>query len=642
MEAFECNGSWWLPGSEKHGVAGTLNVSEGGSMKLSLVGPLGEAKNVFAEKSHPIILGSVDKGPKGNEVTLTDSFRTGATFGSFKDVRESYHVGRGYFGALLPDDSCFAFRSMRLRLGGMTEWMYSLSGFERRGPGLGSAGETVPLGFYTRREPVRVPVPGGSIIVGLGLRASYSGTRCDFQEEAQVKVTCETPLSDAEFNDRYGYALRNLMTFVCDRAQTIEQFSVWRPDAPDQEILVVGELIQPDRADAKEEVSWHEMLFTFKEVEFDDFIKRWFELTRVYRDACNVYFGLMYGPPSFLEMKFQNVANAVHLYYDRHADGAARREDDELHMKEILESLTAPGREWVVDHIGANPRAPFRAALNALLEKHGSSIDPLIGGRRDRFVDTILGTLEYWVRRDPDLEAAAASGADLYWLTEKLRFLLKACFVHESGFSEDAVLRCFRRNPLYQHIHHLESAREAVVGPGLPEPDQRAVSEPAEEPTLRSSEFQAFWKFLEKESPRGRTVGIAAYFDESLGRLLGDRGEAFQSKLRTAHRKGLLTNNEYDDLQEIRRLRNLVVHQVGGPQLSDEEKLIVERLKTWRIAADAVPRYEQLIPAPEDRLLYVGAVIAARLERRGSGGGAHPLPEPEVTDVQSWPPLTDP
>jgi hypothetical protein len=645
MDAFECDGRWWLPGEEQTGVAGTLKVSDEGGMTLSVIGSLGEMKNAFAEKLYPIILGSVDKGPKGNEVTLTGSFRTGATMGSFKDVRESYHVDRAYFGALLPKEASFAFKSMRLQLGGLTEWLHTLSGFEQKGTGVGQVGETVPLGFYTRREPVRAAVPGGAVAVGLGFRSGFSATRYEFQEAGQIKVTCDAPISADEFHMRYGYALRCLMTFVCDRAQTIERFSVWRPEAPDQEILVVGELVQPDDEATKDPVSWHEMLFTLGDVEFPDFIQRWFALTEVYKEACNVYFGLLYGRPSYLDVKFQNVANAVHLYYERGEDGAARREADTLRMKKILASQSDSDKEWLIDRLGVNPRTPLRAALAHLLEKSGAVIDPLITGRRERFVEAVLGTLEYTVRRDRDLEAAAMAGADLYWLTEKLRFLLKACFMREAGFSPEAVQRCFTKNALYQHIHHQELAREssasgqAAVGQARP-PASEQPAGGALRPT-GSPEMETFWELLGKESPRGRAVGIAAYFDESLSRLLGDREESLASKISTAHRRGLLTNNERDDLNAIRNLRNLVVHRVGGPQFHEDEKAIVGALKTWRIAADAVPKYREMIATAEDRLLYVAAIIAIRLAHRSGGGGGQPLSEPDFTDVRSWPPISN-
>lgn len=644
MEAFECNGRWWLPGGEHAGVAGTLKVSEGGGMHLSVLGPLGEMKGAFSEKAHPVILGSVDKGLKGNEVTLTGTFRTSATIGSSKDARESYHVDRAYFGAQFPDEASFAFKSMSLQLGGLTEWVYKLSGFDRQVTRACSVGETVPLGFYTRREPVRSTIPGGMIIIGLGLRSSFSGTRCEFQETGQVKVTCDSAISADEFQARYGHALRCLMTFVCDRAQTIEECSVWTADAPEQEIRVVGELVQPKRRDGRDDVSWHDMLFTFDGIDFADFIPKWLRLTEAYGDACNVYFSLLYGPPSYLDIKFQNIANAVLLYYERRPESTDRRQEDVARLKEILGALTAPDQGWLLDRIGVNPRPPLRAALDDLLGRHGDLLDPLFGGRRERFTESVLATLEYVARRERDLESGALAGADLYWLTEKLRFLLKACFMHEAGMSRDAIRACFVRNALYQHIHHQQEAQEPngqeqVIGrqpDRIAERPSGSVPRPAGSPDL-----EEFWRYLEKESPRGRAVGIAAYFDESLGRLLGDREESLPSKITTAHRRGLLTNNERDDMNEIRKLRNLVVHRIGSQEFHDDEREIVNRLKTWRIAVEAEPQYESLLPAAEDRLLYVATVIASRLGHRTGSGGGHPLAEPEFTDVRSWPPVTD-
>jgi hypothetical protein len=588
----------------------------------------------------------VDKGLTGNEVTLTGSFLTGATIGSFKDVRESYHVDRAYFGALLPDEASFAFKSMRLQIGGLTEWVHKLSGFEQTGPGIGAVGETVPLGFYTRREPVRAALPGAAIVIGLGFRSSFSGTSCEFREEGQVKVTCDSPISADELQGRYGYVLRCLMTFVCDRAQTIEEYSVWRADAPDQEIRVIGELVQPKHRDGQDEVSWHEMLFTFEVVDFSDFFLKWLCLTEAYSDACNVYFGLLYGPPSYLDMKFQNIANAVLLYYEHRPEVVARRDEDASRLKEILGGLTGPDKDWLLDRIGVNPRTPLRTALDDLLGRHGNLLDPLLGGRRERFTEAVLATLEYVVRRERDLEPAALAGADLYWLTEKLRFLLKACFMHEAGMSQDAIRACFTQNALYQHIHHGELAREPAVqeqeGVTGRHPHRTAErpSESVPRPT-GSPELEEFWRYLEKESPRGRVVGIAAYFDESLGRLIGDREESLPSKISTAHRRGLLTNNERDDLNEIRKLRNQVVHRMGGPEFHDDERDIVNGLKTWRIAVEANPQYQDHFPTAEDRLLYVATVIAARLGHRSGGGGGHPLAEPDPTDIRSWPPVTD-
>jgi hypothetical protein len=468
MQAFECTGLWWLPNNEERRVAGTLAVSAAGRLRLSLVGPLGGEAEKVTEKKHPIILGSVEKSPLGNEVTLTGCSRTGMSFGSFLDTRERYHPERGYFGAFLPQESAFAFKSMGLRIAGLGEWIHTQSGFERKHPQVSRVGDSVPLGFYKRRAPVTATVPGGSIIMGFGLNADLSAAEYTFREEAQLKITCETPKSADELNEKYVHALRTLMTFVCDREQAIERFSVWLEEAPNREIVVVGERVQPeDDEEAKETVHWREMLFTLEDVDFPDFIVKWLRFMEVYAAACNVFFGLLYGPPAYVDMTFQSVANAVDLYYARREEGVARRAEEERRMKRVLATLPPSDAEWLVDHLGVRPYPPFEIALRALLDRHGDSLDPLITGRRERFANEVLNTLDYVTRREPETEAAASHGPELYWLMQKLRFLLKACFLHELGFSAEKVRSCIGRNPLFHHMYEMETAREGQTK-GLP------------------------------------------------------------------------------------------------------------------------------------------------------------------------------
>jgi hypothetical protein len=348
----------------------------------------------------------------------------------------------------------------------------------------------------------------------------------------------------------------------------------------------------------------------------------------------------MYGPPAFVDITFQNVANAVRLYHARHEEGAALRASDEQRMKGILSALPPSDRGWLVDHLGASPYPPFQTALSSLLDRHGDSMDPLIGGRRDRFVNAAAGTLEYVLRREPEAKPGASYGADLYWLTQKLRFLLKACFLHESGFPTEKIRQCFSRNRLYQHIYELELRREATGDRGVRESQEMFGPEENAPSRLKGTpEFEEFWRYLEKESARGRAVVIATYFDDRLGQMLGSPEESFLSKIETAHRKRLLTHNEYDDLQSIRHLRNLLVHRLGDNEFNSEEKGIINRLKTWRIAAEAMPDSERLLPAAADRLLYVAAAIAGRLKNRATG--RPPLSEPNLTDLQAWPSVSD-
>ncbi len=90
-------------------MAGTLHVSSDGDLRLTLIGSLGEGRQV-ATKAHKIILGSVDKSPRGNDVTLSGCILISASHGSYHMAREEYHASRCFFGAHIEKLEHFSFR----------------------------------------------------------------------------------------------------------------------------------------------------------------------------------------------------------------------------------------------------------------------------------------------------------------------------------------------------------------------------------------------------------------------------------------------------------------------------------------------------------------------------------------------------
>src|SRR5262245_20283367 len=152
MRAFECTGRWWLPGDEQHGVAGTLNVSQSGDLRLHLLSSLGTAPDIHS-KRHSVILGWVEKTPLGDKVTLADCMLSGSSFGSHEATREKYLSARGFFGGHLAAQEDFIFKGMSLRLAGLSEWAHDRTGFGKAPFGVG-AGERTALLTYAHVNPL--------------------------------------------------------------------------------------------------------------------------------------------------------------------------------------------------------------------------------------------------------------------------------------------------------------------------------------------------------------------------------------------------------------------------------------------------------------------------------------------------------
>jgi hypothetical protein len=465
MPAFECHGLWTLPDTNAPPAAGTLRVSSGGDLRLSLIGSLGPRKGFHQIKEYPVILGSVD-GPLGNDVTLARCYVTRSKFGTFADVREEYRAERGFFGAHLRPSE-FSFRRMRLRVSGLRAWAHSLSGFRSGALGGNRVGEEVPLLYYTTPSPVGGPIPGGEISLGFGLTSSSTQEGYTFTEDPAVVVTFDPPLPEGEINQRFVYPLQNLMTFVSDGAQDVESVSLWREDilAPTEknpEIRLIGARVFPEAEDEKAEpIHPHELLFGLSDSEdgFVPFIERWFRLTTAYTHACNIFFGLQYGPPAYLDLTFLGMVESLALYYTRREDGTAHRDHEEQRLTEILGKLPASDADWVRSHVWARPFPPLQDILVKLLDEHAELMSPLLQTDKWGFIREVLGTLVYTIHRDPPFNQVVSFGAELYWMMAKLRILLKLCLLRELGFPVEKSRSFFGKNRVYQHLCQIVSSQ---------------------------------------------------------------------------------------------------------------------------------------------------------------------------------------
>jgi hypothetical protein len=472
MQAFECHGLWNLPDTEASPVAGTLRVSSDGELRLSVMRSLGLPKGPRETKGHPIILGLVDAS-LGNNVTLAHCYVTRSQFGPSASVREEYLAQRGFFGARLSRPSDFAFRRMQLRTSGLGVWARLLSGFRRGELGGMPVGEEAPLLSYAVPAPVGGPIQGGEISLGLGLISSGGWQKYTFTEQCSVIVSCDTPLPDEEINRRLIYPLQNLMTFVCDRPQEVEEVSLWREDIlapmPDNpEIRLICARVFPEAEDDKaESVYPHQLLFTLADIEdgFAPFVERWLRLTTVYADACNIYFGLQYGPPVYLDFTFLGVIESLSLYYTRREDGVLHRNQEDRRLTEVLGKLPEADADWVRSHIWIRPFPPLQHILAKLLGEHADVMNPLFRTEQQGFITDVMNTVNYILRRDPDLGPAASHTAELSRLMTKLRILLKLCFLRELGFSREKTRSFITKNGMYAHLCQIVSSQRTGSNP---------------------------------------------------------------------------------------------------------------------------------------------------------------------------------
>ncbi len=147
--------------------------------------------------------------------------------------------------------------------------------------------------------------------------------------------------------------------------------------------------------------------------------------------------------------------------------------------------------------------------------------------------------------------------------------------------------------------------------------------------------------FLKARHDHYAVTVATAFFDETLAARLGeDADRSVCERIHDAQDSRLLTLNEHDDFRTLRQLRNDFAHDLRVKAFDTEADATVDSLKLWRTASSVLP-LRQGVTTTLDTLVDVVGVIAFRLQRRTKRTPKPgPLPEPPVTYVRAWPPLT--
>lgn len=422
---FQCNGIWWLPETPTEKVAGLLHFSDDVGITLSLAGILGESSPSLEEKSISIILGVTWDCPHAGELTLKDCRVKSHHLGSPGVMREDYFAERIFAGSHLEREEDFSFSRASIAFSGLSSWAASYTGLRHQQV---PAGEGHRGGFeiqWLPPEPISGKIPGGYLTMGVGAKFAMPRREWLITEEVGLSISLDTPLTAEQLTDRYAYPLQNLMTLATDHPNSLVDFSVERPNIRGKIHVLAARTFHDTKAAA--DLLPYKMLFSlgdFKDRTVD-LIARWIDISDRLSDVCGPYFGIQYKPDSFVDVKFLVVFQSLEVYQRKTAP------------KTLL----------------ASPQGgPLDDIVRQLVELHWGAIGPLFGGNLAAAVKEIVSYRNYVVHRNSDLDRRETYGADLYWLTQKLMFLMKACLMAELGISSEEQRKFFERNQMYIHL----------------------------------------------------------------------------------------------------------------------------------------------------------------------------------------------
>jgi len=426
IKAFGCNGIWWLPENPSERVAGTLCFSDDDGIDLSLAGVFGEPAPGIAEKYVPIILGLVWDYPLGKLVTLKGCRVHRFHLGSPGIGREVYFADRLFVGSHIEREEDFSFSHLSVSLSGLSDWAGVLTGLSQQFIPVGKEGRKKFEIRWQSPEPIRGRIPGGDLALGVEGKVSLSRREGSIKEKVWFSISCDNPHTEDELLARYAYPLQNFMTLATDHPNAQVEVTVRRPGEDDR-IHVIAARVFHD-AKAAEDLMPHKMLFSLEDVKDRAvaLISRWMEVSERFAGVVNPYFGIQYEPKSFVDTKFLIVFQSLEVYSRLHTQGGG--------------SIVTPS-DQSLGHL-----------FTKLLEEHWKTVGPLFGLSLEGTVAELMKYRNYVVHRDSDIGKEPDYSRKLYWLTQKLMFLMKACLLTELGFTSDELDRFFRRNQMFVHI----------------------------------------------------------------------------------------------------------------------------------------------------------------------------------------------
>ncbi|HXQ39184.1 MAG TPA: HEPN domain-containing protein [Anaerolineales bacterium] len=430
MQEIECQGMWWLPTYPDEKVVGTLSFSNESGVTLSLSGTLGDTSNSFTEKGIPIVLGSTWDCHLGPLITLRNCNRTGTDLNIPGILRERYWCENLFAGGHLESDESFYFSGAHFQLSKLASWAQTLSGLSTDFV----APKETTTGEYNIhwRQPKSISgrVSGATIRLGTGVKTSGSLRKRCVEEILHFQLDSDVALTFEEIQRLYIVPLRNFLTLGTDSPNALTELSIRGAIVRENFNVLIPQVYFED---SETNILPYKMLFTLSDFQerIVDLIDKWLEISVTLKDVFIPFFGIQYKPDIYVDLKFLIVFQCIEVYLrlrPGESNNNVRRSSDSLELQ-----------------------------LEELLNEHWSTIGAVFGESLEKSLRDIVELRNYVVHRNSSIGERPDYGSKLFWSTQRLMFLMKACLLDELGISAEERLVLFKRNQLYSQMLSLPS-----------------------------------------------------------------------------------------------------------------------------------------------------------------------------------------
>jgi hypothetical protein len=302
--------------------------------------------------------------------------------------------------------------------------------------------------------------PGVTISTWTGHQGKPTGSGYAIDEDVALQVALETAIPLDDLLQNYVMPLLDLVSFGTGRSNAIDRLTVRTPSV----VTMVADKEQRDDLDfltdwvakppkVRERLLDHHMNFSLSDVPmgFDELVRRWFALHENLRLALAPFFGLLYAPPTYVDLRLVSISQALEAY-DR-ASGRSRQamptEEFASFKQLLMDACSEKHKDFLKQKLGYLNELSQVDRMSYLVERARVPLRRLLAKRPTFAVDFIASRN---AKTHPDKEKGGMDGVQMYDLMATATYLFTACVMLDLGFDENQCAELFERQPGYVHL----------------------------------------------------------------------------------------------------------------------------------------------------------------------------------------------
>jgi len=457
-ENHELRGRWWLPSKSTGEPSGTLFLNGREGARLSLEDSISGDTMPFEFADHPVILGNTLSGVA---VTLCSCSQTKSTF-SFGVSSSEYRIKFVYVGHHFHSQHGIKLAAAYFWVHNGDEWV-NRSGFSL--PTHVNIDDVVIQYGRPKDIPLHT-AKSRSLSVGFsvyGPNYTKPQNRVEIRQEAYLKIMRTRGKDLSRYLETYR-AIEAFLSLAIKGPVYPRKVKVALTTDPKRLIDVFYAAVT--RPVSQVRLS-HDMVFSLPDVvdKVEVMMRLWLRHWQRLKPACNIYLGVLYGKSLFMENRFLGMTQILETFHRRFIGGSYQNEADYLKcvypqlVEAIPRDIEADYRNSLEAKLRYCYEYSLRKRIGDLLRRAPEGIVLLFlgtdSGARNRFVNRVVDTRNYFTHYTKELGTKAASDEELYWLYVKLRILCELMFFRQMGLRPEEIEAFVAKNDEYQQEFRL-------------------------------------------------------------------------------------------------------------------------------------------------------------------------------------------